>query len=171
MVSAYSTTRNCHVAKLAPYSAASVIDDHAIHNHRAASYARDAVSVACHNTVSDNGATLITADGVLSPIAYLEPFQHRVLSLCRRETEPARRSLAINDTMLRPVFGFHGNGSPSEVYIAIPSASIQPVGNHHRVAIDSLVDRGLDIVEIGGAVVINSDDSPPTRARHCQGYH
>jgi hypothetical protein len=71
------------------------------------------------------------------------------------------RSLAINDTGFGTGFALNSNGLAFEVDVTIAVARVGAGSNEDGVAIDGVVDPGLDRAEVGGTVVIDVDDSAP----------
>jgi len=66
-------------------------------------------------------------------------------------------ALAIHNAVLRAVLAAHRNRFAEKVNIPVALSGISPVSNKNRIAVIRIVDGCLDIVEIGWAVIIDSD--------------
>jgi len=75
------------------------------------------------------------------------------------KTESTSPSLAINNTVLVTILALYCYRLSAKVNICITASCVGPIRNKHRVPIIGIIDRWLDIVEIGWTVVVNGYSS------------
>jgi hypothetical protein len=92
-----------------------------------------------------------------------ETFQHTVRIFAAVEIEPTMKlvlvALAVNYAVKGPVFAADSDSFSEEIDIAVAIARIGTGTDEHSIAVIGIVYCGLDVVEIGGTVVVNGYDS------------